>query len=609
MADETTTPRAKRSRKARPPTTPDPIEIAMEAEAVGQAPHGVANQLLTEQLRLIRTQTKLGGWQIASERASFALKVLTGVAGVAVAGALAAMAWQASRSDGLVVEAFSVPPALVSRGATGEVVARGVLDRLGELDRAANSLQSVRIADAWTQDTKIEVAQTGVSLDDVQRLLRRWLGHETHLTGEVVQTATGVRITARTGVGRTVTAEGSAEQLPELARQAGEALFHQARPVQYAEYLSREGRWTEAKPLLAQVLQTSDDPLTRAAAANALGMITAYSEFRPTEGIEWFRRAAEGPNRLLGSLALQNAAGVAAALGDERDGIVLNRQALKRIGHEPGAVADWYRAGMRANLAASEFDYHTAARLLRPHVGRANAGSTGVYRNTYSSYLAALHETTAARRLATRPYPPTEFNAENWPVTLAIARALRAQGDASPRILALEAFSLVQLGQPEAAREVIATTAADCFSCAVTRAMILSRQGDTVGAERAFRAMDRLYPGQITGLMYWGRERLGRGDAQGALQIFRRAEKLAPRFADPAAWSGEALLALGDDKAAEEAFRKAQPLAPRWGRLHLKWGDALARLGKTEEARAKWRAAATMDLSPADRAALKAHGV
>nr|QQZ49170.1 hypothetical protein JKL49_18805 [Phenylobacterium glaciei] len=362
-------PRRRRVKAEPAPTTPDPIEIAMEAEAAGVAPRGIAHELLANQNRLVQADLTHRVWQIASERAGFALKVLTGVAGVAVAGALAAMAWQASRSDGLVVEAFSAPPALVSRGATGEVVARGVLDRLGELDRAANSLQSVRIADAWTQDTKIEVAQTGVSLDDVQRLLRRWLGHETYLTGEVVQTATGVRITARTGVGRTVTAEGSAEQLPELARQTGEALFRQARPVQYAEFLVREGRWTEAKPLLAQVLQTSDDPLTRAAAANALGLITAYSEFRYAEGIEWFRRAAEGPNRLLGSLALQNAAGVADALGHNRESIVLTRQGLKRLGREPGAVADWYRAGFRARLAALEFDYHTAARLLRPHVG------------------------------------------------------------------------------------------------------------------------------------------------------------------------------------------------------------------------------------------------
>ncbi len=571
--------------------------MAMESIADGAPGGGPAYDLLVNQGRLVR-------WQIASERAGFALKILTGVAGVAVAGALAAMAWQASRADGLVVEAFSVPPALVSRGSTGEVVARGVLDRLGELDRAANSLQSVRIADAWTQDTKIELPQTGVSLDDVQRLLRRWLGHETHLTGEVVQTATGVRITARTGVGRTVTAEGSAEQLPELARQTGEALFRQARPVQYAEYLYRGGRWAEAKPLLVQVLQTHEDPLTRAAAANALGLISAFSEFRPDEGIEWFRRAAEGPDRLLGAVALQNAAGVADALGHTPETMVLTRQALKRLGREPGPVADWYRAGLRASLAASDFDYHTAAQLLRPYVGRANAGSTGTYRNTYSAHLAALHDTTAARRLTATPYPTTEFNAENWPVTLAIARAQRARGDASPRTLALEAFSLVQLGQLEAAQELITPTPADCYFCAATRAMILSRQGDTVGAEQAFRAMDQLHPGQISGLLYWGRERLRRGDAQGALQIFRRAEKLAPRFADPAVWSGEALLALGDDKTAEQAFRKAEPLAPRWGRLHLKWGDALAKLGKTTEARVKWTAAAGMDLTPSERAQL-----
>ena len=584
------------------PTTADPIEIAMEAEAGDTASDSPARRLLVNQNRLVL-------WQIASERAAFALKALIGVAALAFAVLLGALVSQASQADGLVVEAFSVPPELVSRGHTGEVVARDVLDRLGELDRAANSLQSVRIADAWTQDTKIELPQTGVSLDDVQRLLRRWLGHETHLTGEVIQTAAGVRITARTGVGLTVTAEGPAEQLPQLARQAGEALFRQARPVQYAEYLYRGGHWAEAKPLLAQVLQTNDDPLTRAAAANALGFIAAYWEFRPAEGFEWFRRAAEGPNRLLGAVALHNAAGVAASLGDDRDGSAFDRQALKRLGQEPGAVADWYRAGFRATLAASEFDYNTAARILRPYVGRANAGSTGTYRNTYSAYLAALHETTAARRLTATPYPLTAFNAEDWPVALALAREAHAQGEVSGRTLALEAFSLVQLGQPQAAQMVIAPTAADCFSCAVVRAMILSRQGDVAGAERAFHATERLYPGQITGLLYWGRERLARGDARGALEIFRRAEKLAPRFADPPFWSGEALLGLGDAKGAEAAFRKAEPLAPRWGRLHLKWGEALAKLGKEDEARSKWRAAAGMDLTAAERAALKAHGV
>ena len=105
------------------------------------------------------------------------------------------------------------------------------------------------------------------------------------------------------------------------------------------------------------------------------------------------------------------------------------------------------------------------------------------------------------------------------------------------------------------------------------------------------------------------RERLVRGDARSAASDFRRANKLAPAFADPLAYWGEALLAQGDAQGASVQFADAASRAPRWGRLHLKWGEALAKLGKADEARAKWRAAAPMDLSQADRAALKAHGV
>ncbi|WP_411288926.1 hypothetical protein, partial [Phenylobacterium sp.] len=83
------------------PTTPDPIEIAMEAEASGHAPRGVAHDLLSDQRRLIQADLKHRGWQIASERAGVALKVLTGLVAVAAAGALTVMALHASRADGV----------------------------------------------------------------------------------------------------------------------------------------------------------------------------------------------------------------------------------------------------------------------------------------------------------------------------------------------------------------------------------------------------------------------------------------------------------------------------------------------------------------------------
>src|SRR4051794_20516792 len=101
-ADVEMTRPLRRPRRPAPPTTPDPIEIAMEAEAAGEAPQGVATEVLRKQSALI-------GWQIASERAGFALKVLTAAAGLAAAAALGVMVWQAAQADGVLLEAFTVP--------------------------------------------------------------------------------------------------------------------------------------------------------------------------------------------------------------------------------------------------------------------------------------------------------------------------------------------------------------------------------------------------------------------------------------------------------------------------------------------------------------------
>ena len=48
-----------RTRRERSPTTPDPIEIAMEAEAHDTSPDSPARRVLLKQEKLI-------GWQIAS---------------------------------------------------------------------------------------------------------------------------------------------------------------------------------------------------------------------------------------------------------------------------------------------------------------------------------------------------------------------------------------------------------------------------------------------------------------------------------------------------------------------------------------------------------------
>src|SRR5204863_5104560 len=98
----------------------------------------------------------------------------------------------------LVVEPFSVSPALAERGLTGAVVAGEVLDQLTRLNAESVAIETVRLSDSWSADSHVEIPQTGVSIDEVNRLLRRWLGHQTFVSGTVVQTDAGVRLSART---------------------------------------------------------------------------------------------------------------------------------------------------------------------------------------------------------------------------------------------------------------------------------------------------------------------------------------------------------------------------------------------------------------------------
>ena len=105
----------------------------------------------------------------------------------------------ASRS--VVVEPFEAPPALAERGLSGRVVAAGVLDELTKLRNATRTNAEKRsLASAWNSDIKVEVPATGVSLGEIDRILRRRFGHDVMIDGDLVQTHDdGLALTVRGG--------------------------------------------------------------------------------------------------------------------------------------------------------------------------------------------------------------------------------------------------------------------------------------------------------------------------------------------------------------------------------------------------------------------------
>ncbi len=632
MARAPSTPMPKRLKAEPAPTTPDPIEIAMEAEAGDTAPDSPARRVLLQHERLIR-------WQVANERAAFALRLLTAATGLAVAVVLAAFVWAASQAHGLVVDPFVTPPSLAEDGVTGEVAATRLLDRLRDLEtRSVTQRDQASFANSWGGDLKVDIPKAGVSLDQVQRFLRATLGRETHISGEVARTEGGLTVTVRAGDAPGVSFSGPAADLDRLLGLAADDIYRRTQPYRWGVLLYDTGRFAESEATFREQL-TQGSARDRAWAYNGYGVAVNYAG-RQREAISILRRAmATDPGN---GQAPYNLNSAMHKLGREGEAYKARLIAIPlymaRDNHGLAKVTSvGTRLMMQGQNLAAVGDYEAARRRF----GEATAGPT--FRQTLlvrgfdAAAAAGLHQpslawqmvdelalpplTNGIRRMAwfeaVRARIEADAEAGDWPRAAAdIAEARRfAAGYVDSQcydhgyLTAMQALTEARLGDLAAARATIAPTDADCDLCQRVRGVIAALSGDLPGARQAFAAARALAPPLPWADLGEGRVFLDRGDAAQAIARFTAANRLAPRFADPLAYWGEALLAKGDARAAVRKFEAAAKLAPRWGALHLKWGEALAKLGKADEAKAKWRAAAGMDLSPEDRAALKAHGV
>ncbi len=576
--------------------------------------------LIAEQRRHLHEQMRHMGLDRWSKRLRLALQAMTIALGLAVAGGLAWMAWDAAHADGLVVEAFSVPPDLAAQGATGPVVAREVLDYLRELDRGANSLFEVKTSDAFTQGTKIELPETGLSLGEVQKALRDWLGHETHLSGEVLKTPTGLKVIARTELGETATAEGPPDQLAALTGKVAEQIFAKARPnivaelyirqARVAEGAARQGRLDDARRLLDTLLAASDDAAQISLAEDLLGLIDE-EEGHLAKAIPHFQATTASPDRRLAAVGAGNLSNAELLLGHTAAARAAARRSMELISQVPRTRANaadldaWQSKGLYLLS-----DYRGSADLIRPIMRRHLAGRGGDSHRDYALQLAFIHDP-SSRAIMDIPNTRLDAALEDWP---AVIRDWNARPDsalvlAQPAPQAGRMEALARLDRFAEADAIGRTLPADCVPCFGVRGVVAALEGDPARSEREFAAALRLDPKQPDVLVRRGRVRLARGEVEPARADFEAASASAPRWADPLEAWGEALLAKGDAKAAAAKFAEAQHFAPRWGRLHLKWGEALAKQGKAAEARAQFATAAALDLTLAERAELAAQKV
>jgi tetratricopeptide (TPR) repeat protein len=626
----------------------DPVSLSL---ALGGASQAQADAFLKKQEAFIDDQRRLVGlqarelahelelrhWSMWVRHLSSLLKLTfevgLAVAAVALACFLGASVWNAAHADGLVIESFSVPPDVAERGLTGQVIAGELLDRLTEINQSTISIRTGKsYAASWGDEIKVEIPETGVSVAEAYRFLRRWLGHESHINGAVWHSQGGIVITARSE-GKSVTVSGPDTDIGGQIQKAAEAVFSLAEPYRYGAYLLTRGRYQEAITVFRQ--QAARGPAVDRAWA-LVGLARALvikGDIGPREAEPFDREAAKlDPGNIP---ALNNVAGIERVLGRLEHAASDSRKLAGLLGHsgdgEIGAddtsllvEKEMAANDLRELMGASGESASSIANLLRADndVSFGNISTRLTVQEIYAHDLMAARVTPRERDRKFQSagqfaYGGIRIKAalavaeQDWPAVVAAASSaeplLKERSVQEPFLVTVvpsQAYAEARLGRFREAEALIATTPGDCDECMLQRARIAELEGKPARADWWFARAVHDAPSIPLVYATWGQALLERGQPDAAIAQFTIANRRGPHFADPLEGWGEALMAQNRSDQALAKFAEAEKYAPNWGRLHLKWGEALAYAGKRDDARAQFSRATQLDLTPAEKSEL-----
>ncbi len=569
----------------------------------------IQTEHLHEQRELQLEHLRVRRWK---DRMSLALQgVGVGLAGLLLV-ALAALTWQAHEDHGLVVQAFTAPPALAARGVTGETVAADLTGKLSAITAVVreNSFSSTGAvtADA-ASDVKIEIPETGVSLTEAWRLLREWLGSARKISGSLRDNGDGrVTLTARLEDGEVFNATGPASDLGAVEESVAEQVYGFTDPNNLGVYLEINGRKSDAFAAAARYAELAR---TREDRANAVVM---------------WGDPSEDPERQVrsGEIALRMDTGLMAAHLNIVNGMLALEHPQQALAHaramltarpadQPpqhrGAGAAHLLSYANVEIAELTGDF-SAAEAARPDLYHTASGRSEMLRKNALD-AAWRHDPSAALNdLAEAPlFGDTApdiarvarywVDAErgDWTGARGEAQAL-AGGDRTaladtrdPDAAAglkvkidrrdgpLLALAQARAGDPADAASLIASAPMDCYGCLLARGMIAYGAGRRAEGEQWFARAIALAPDLPAAYVDRGQSRLITGDVSGALADADAASRLGPRYADAFKLWGDAIAHQGRWADAITKYDTALALAPTWAALKQARAVAQARRG------------------------------
>ena len=536
--------------------------------------------LATKQVQLIDAQVRQLGRQRWRD------VIVTTLGAILLVGT-AVFVWTAASSRAVVIEPFDTAPALAQRGLTPQVVAGLIQDAVVAIqDTTAEETSKLNISNAWTDQITVQVPNTGVSIADVDRMLRARLAHETHIRGAAVINPDGsVSLTVRANGVPASTFTGSPDQLPALATKGAEYIFGRFEPWRFVRYLIKRGRTDETIAFLEEAYpRAPEEQRSRLASAwaTALGrrglMREAVAKQRLAIELDPFNWNAAG--NLIGTLWDVEGEEGAVRAGRELEQRLREAPASKQppavstpLQNYQSLVGDW--TGLIAATLAST---------------KANGGRTNsAYQDSVASIgemEAQRHDWRSARRYlaAGAPGPLTSGIRD-----MVIGYQALERRNASDAVRAFEGakrifdtnedfrfsypFAPCWLGRAyglagrfEEARRLIAASGrwSDCYNFA---ALVEEAAGNRAGADAADRRAKQLAPSLPSPYLYRGQTLLRRGDLAGAAAEFAAAHARGPHWADPLKGWGDVLARQARWAEAKAKYDAALPFAPNWTEL------------------------------------------
>ena len=592
----------------------DPTAAALATEAARTDPTLAqkASAYFDKQSHLVEVQTEhlheqrvvnlqLLKLRRSGERLRLGLQVFVILVATVIGIGIVIMIRDAVDSRSVVIEPFDAPPSLAADGLNSKVLAAGLLDVLTRIQAASRAnIEHRNLSNAWTSEISIEVPETGISIGQLERILKARFGHDQHIEGDLVKTGTGgLALTVRgTGI-LPKTFSGEAGSLDKLLTQAGEYVFGQSQPGLWAAYLTNNNRDDEAIRFAQGAYNTvdaSEKPYVLNYWANAIVDLGGEGAMREALPL-WRETLRLKPDYWAG---YNNVMFALNGLGDEEGLVRVGEQMMQAAGGRPGRASEsmyqnydetvWDLPAFRAEQIAD----------IESHGGiGSTVGGTGTENLSVAEIEVQMHDVVAATlRLKTTPVDGKSLPevavaafdrallAEETGDLTAAAHEWDAYGTAyanpsvstqNPSNICYSAVTYQKTGQPGKADAALNAagklTFVDCYRF---RGDVLDLRGDWTGAQQWYAKAVQLAPSVPSGYYSWGLALARHGDPAGAAAKFKDANLKGPHWADPLKAWGDVLAAQGKIKEALGKYDAALKYAPNWQQLK----EARVALGK-----------------------------